>query len=143
MPGDHDPIDVTSQSFIEICEALHRLPVDSDATWAFDGMSGGFKYSDEVPLSFVKSNDPLQDQVVTVLRLLWGYRVTLVRGEPRVDLQDHWHAVESLAPSWPGFLRERCSAASTEIASECLKRAQALSKGLDELDTRCRVVAAG
>jgi hypothetical protein len=143
MAGDESLIDVTSPSFVDICDALNRLPAASDATWAFDGMSGGFKYTDEVPLSFVRSDASRKDQVITVLRVLWGYRVTLVRGEPREDLQAYWHAVKSLAPAWPGFLSERCSAASTEIASECLKRANDLSKGLDELDRRSRVVSVG
>jgi hypothetical protein len=141
MSEVESPLDVTSPSFADICDALNRLPAAADAVWAFDGMSGGFKYTDEVPLSFVKSNDSLKDQVITVLRVLWGYRVALVRGEPRGDLQAFWHAVESLAPSWPGFLPERCTDASADVASECLKRAETLSKGLEELDKRCTVAA--
>jgi hypothetical protein len=51
------------------------------------------------------------------MRFLFGYRASLVRGQPREDLRSVWEAVLAACPEWPGFLPERCSPALAEELS--------------------------
>lgn len=90
--------------YAELNESVQRV----GAAWVVDLLSGGFKFNDEVPLTH--SDDPdLMIPLINVLRRLWAYRMSLVKGEPRTDLTPLWDLVRQRAPNWAGFAPERCS----------------------------------
>lgn len=136
MP-QRDPFAITpsSEEFGCICKALNLLQIDTNARPTHDGMSGGFKYSDEVPQA-LRSDHNLSLHMVTVLRSLWGYRLSCVRGQPRSDLAPWWEAAKALAPRWPGFDDQRCSKSMLSVAEGCYDTARRLSRDLDSLENR-------
>ncbi len=81
---------------------------DLNATRGYDLFAGGFKYSDEVPRDLWCSEEHVLP-LVTLLRQLWGYRASLIEGQPRNDLQVVWEAVRTWSPNWAGFSQDRCS----------------------------------
>jgi hypothetical protein len=99
-------------------------------------MSGGFAFSDEGPRELKDSEHTLP--LITLLRRLWGYRVSLVAGESRADLLPWWEQTKALAPHWAGFSPERCSAEMRAMAQECDDRCEQFSRDLDSLDAEWR-----
>ena len=108
------------------------------ATVCFDGMSGGFKYSDEFPERLMGTPEELDQLLpwVTMLRILWGHRVSLVLGAPRSDLEVWWKTVQQIAPQWPGFSEDRCSTLAVSLAEWCEEKSSELIAGLEELSDR-------
>jgi hypothetical protein len=109
---------------------LRGLRVDPQATRHYEMMSGGFFWSDERP-------GPDYSEIAGdyAMRFLFGYRASLVRGQPRADLRSLWEAVLAACPEWPGFLTERCSPALAE------ELARASKSGLRDLDRLDRVLS--
>ena len=109
---------------------LRELRADPQATRHYEMMSGGFMWSDERPgggYSEVAGD--------YAMRFLFGYRASLVRGQPREDLRSVWEVVLAACPEWPGFLPERCSPALAEELSRASK------SGLRDLDRLERVLS--
>ena len=123
-----------SEKFLAICAELNALVPDPGATTGFDGMSGGFRFSDEFSKDLRDSGLSLMIPTINLLRRLWGYRISVVFGAPRTDLVASWDATQAAAPNWPGFLPERRSAAMLPKAKECELASIRLNEGLDELD---------
>ena len=132
-----DPFDIKldSDEFREICAEMNRLEPDSNLFAVYDGMSGAFKFADESPKSICQKPDhPLLLPLITVLRCLWAFRVSLVRGKPRPDLEVWWTAARETAPHWPGFLEDRCSTLMLPFCTVCEESSRRLSNDFDKLD---------
>lgn len=136
--SDPFSLELDSDEFHLICNEMNQLKPDSSGVPSFDGMSGGFKFSDEVPLTISEGDSPLVLPLVTLLRCLWGYRVSLVCGKPRSDLVKWWTAANIAAPNWPGFLAERNSIVMQPFVDRCKKSSRRMTETLDELDQACR-----
>ena len=121
-----------SEEFCRVCAELNRLVPDIHAQASYDGMSGGFKFPDEIPNDRV-TRDALALPLVTVLRSLWSYRRSLVEGRPRLELEEWWSAVKASAPKWPGFLESRCGPSMRVLAEECDAKGKQLTGEIDEL----------
>lgn len=108
--SSHDPFElpVDSPQCRFLCAALNDARPQAGAQGRPELFSGGFKFSDEIPRSLFDSDEHVL-QLVTLMRCLWGYRASLVRGEPRSDLAPYWNVTKQLAPNWAGFAAERCS----------------------------------
>lgn len=133
-----DPFDIAigSNEFRQICYEINNLPVDPNCTSSFDGMSGAFGFPDEFPRKLLLSDHPLLCPTIGLLRYLWAYRISLVRGEPRSDLASWWNAVKELAPNWPGFLSVRSSTLMLSVADEIRTKADKLTRDFDALDQK-------
>src|SRR5262249_27520078 len=109
-------IDLASTRFILLCETLNATVCEENATWSADILSGGLKFSDEIPqeMSNPQSLDVTSIELTlcltTLMRRLWAYRMSLIEGTPRSDLAATWELTRSLAPQWAGFAPDRCSA---------------------------------
>lgn len=134
MPDDGSQLGIGSPLFVQFCNELDALSPEGDARCLFDGMSGGFKFSDEFPRQVKSIEDYPMLALVSLLRCLWAYRTSVVRTRPRVDLLPWWEATKKLAPNWPGFLQQRCSAAMLSTAEECAEKGQMLSNDLVRLN---------
>ncbi|MCE9556400.1 MAG: hypothetical protein K8T91_23880 [Planctomycetes bacterium] len=133
MNDDAYQIEIDSQLFHRLCEALEKQSPDVEATSSLDGMSGGFKFSDEFPCQF-KNDEEALFPCISLLRTLWAYRQSLVMRQPRIELANWWEVVLKLAPHWPGFLPERTSSEMLELALQCEAGAIRLTEDLDKLD---------
>ena len=117
MHEDAYQCEIGSDIFRRVCVELNSAAFDSNAKWSVEIMSGGVRFSDEIPAS-IKSSDELQLPAVTLFRRLWAYRQSLLNGEPRADLEPTWAAVKNLAPNWVGFTPNRCSQEHGQIYVE-------------------------
>ncbi len=135
--SDRNPfhIEIGSVEFNQICRVLNDFEESANAHSGFDGMSGGFKFSDEVPKD-PSALGPLLEPMICVLRYLWAYRISLVAGNPNASMEPWWIAVRDLAPGWPGFKDARCSAAMLTLAEITNSRSDQLYNDLDELDRK-------
>ncbi len=131
--------ELSSDEFRQFCFALNSLQPDQDARPGFDGMSGGFRFSDEIAEQFRSLDGETLLRLVGWLRCLWGYRISLVLETPRSELADYWFATQHLAPNWPGFLPERCDNRMRPFAASCTARSHELVRGLDRLDAEFRL----
>ncbi len=108
--------------------ALRTLNFNPRAVRSFEGMSGGFIWSDEFSdavfdVCFAKDN--------WAFRFLLGYRASLIAGQPRDDLRGPWDQLKIQCPQWPGFRPERCSSS----LSVCLDaEGDRFIKDLEEAD---------
>lgn len=126
---------IKSEMFADVCFELSRLNVDREAQVAFDGLSGAYGFTDEVPRT---TSSEVLFACYSVLRALWAYRQSIVLGKPRCDLQEWWNSTLRLAPNWPGFLIGRRSNKMQSIAIEYETKARSLSRDLDLLSERMK-----
>jgi hypothetical protein len=70
-------------------------------------MSGGLVWSDEFPREAISACIAVDNWA---FRLVWAYRASLIRGQPREELRAAWDQLAREFPKWPGFLPERRSA---------------------------------
>ena len=98
---------------------LNETTAKTDATFQVDIMSGAYRFSDEVP----ELEHAVEEQnilpLITLLRKLWAYRISLVRGNPRKDLECWWGMAKQRAPKWAGFANLRCSEDAVDYAERC------------------------
>jgi hypothetical protein len=94
-PQDAYDLELGSDRFLFLCTKLNATVRRDDAAWSADILSGGFKFSDEIPDDFDESLD-LSLPLIAMLRRLWAYRVSLVEGKPRPDLASTWELTRSL-----------------------------------------------
>jgi hypothetical protein len=80
-------------------------------------MSGGFIWSDE---NFFEAFRESSIDAVGPFRCVIAYRASLVRGEPRSELQEPWDQLLAACPNWPGFRPERIDRSLEEkLDAEC------------------------
>ncbi len=109
-----------SDRFKILCHFLNRTIPHSDASLHYDVMSGGYRYSDESPAQSLQDFDEsLILPLTTLLRFLWAFRLSVVRGTPRAELAEWWDSAKSLAPNWSGFSPERCSESRIQFTEFC------------------------
>ena len=135
-PNDFQ-ITVGSNEFEFICKALNALLGDPNASPSFDGMSGAFKFADEIPTHLRDCDDRILFPMISLLRCLWAYRESIVCGAPRTDLESFWTSTKGAAPAWPGFSETRCSVDMLRTAEECRMKRFKLASDLDQLDAMC------
>ncbi len=109
---------------------LDALPVDPNATYAYEHLSGGFYWSDEFP-----SFDSADWQIVRhddLYRFLIRIRRCITLGDDSVESTPLWQQVMAHAANWPGLLPERRSGrivkrlvAAERLADRCLKKLEA------------------
>lgn len=86
--------ELSLDEFRRFCVALNSLRQDPEAQPGFDGMSGGFKFSDEFAEEFRGLDGEMLLRLVGWLRCLWGYRISLVLETPRSELADYSFATQ-------------------------------------------------
>jgi hypothetical protein len=106
-------------SYVNLCSCLDSLEYDESALCSADLLSGGYKFSDEIPMVFEMDQSHAQD-VISLLRYLWAYRASIVINNPLSSLADCWNRTKQYAPNWPGFYDERCSSCMMSfVIHEC------------------------
>lgn len=123
-----DPFDLKfgSEEMNVLLEILDKTAIQPNASNKVDIMSGAYKFSDEIPKMDEDSN--LLFPLVTLLRNLWAFRISLVRENPRMELAHWWDMTKKNAPNWAGFAEERCSVAAMPYVHECEIRCQNFDK---------------
>ncbi len=86
-----------------------------DATVKFDIFSG-FRFSDERPPCMAEATD-YSLPFVTLMRFLLAYRMSIVKGSPRVEFEPYWEMARELAPNWAGFSQDRCSESALQYVA--------------------------
>ena len=132
MSNDQFELHFNSELCIHLLNHLNSATLKNDAEWSVDIISGGFKFSDEIPQSASSLSDDLRLPLVTLLRILWGYRISLVSGHPRTDLEKWWCLAKEHAPLWAGFCQKRCSSDAKLYLDECRMRLLKFSEDIDK-----------
>lgn len=128
-------LELNSNEFITLCRFLNRTTPNTDASLHYDVMSGGYRYSDESPADSLHDFDEaLILPLTTLLRFLWAFRLSVVRGNPRTEFVDWWDSAKSLAPNWSGFLPERCSENGIQFTEFCDARQKEWDEGVEALE---------
>lgn len=85
-------------------EILRQACWEPKAHRSYDLLAGGFMWSDE---GFDEVLHVCEEGYVGPFRCVLAYRASLIRGEPRNELQEAWDQLLAACPSWPGFRAER------------------------------------
>ena len=84
---------------------LDAMPLDPNATYSYEHLSGGFVWSDEFPrISTPEWNIVSHDDLY---RHLWHIRRLITLGDTDLESLPLWQQLVNHAPSWPGLLPER------------------------------------
>jgi len=134
LEDDKYHLEIGSPIFNKIVSLLNECSIDCNATWSVDIMSGGFKFSDEVSERIKSSSDEVRMPAVTLLRILWAHRISLVSRSPRVDLATWWDATKNLAPRWPGFDISRTTIAAIDYAKECNVKTKIFNEEIERIE---------
>ena len=138
MEPDHAyDLELGSERFLFLCAKLNATGQRDDAAWSADILSGGFKFNDEIPDSLNESPD-LFLPLITLLRSLWAYRLSLVAGEPRSDLAPTWEWTRRFAPQWAGFVPDRCSAIMQPVIDEVKSRDVQFARDIEHFEAKLR-----
>lgn len=114
-------------------EILRRARYDPNATFSFEIMSGGLRWSDE---RMEEVTSICMEQGSWAFRLLWGFRASLIRGAAREELRPPWDQLQKECPEWPGFRSERCSA---NLRGKLDSESRRASMDLERLDRACKL----
>ena len=136
MTDDPYDIEFGSDQCNAILDLLNKTTVQSDASFKVDMMAGAYKFSDEFP--DLSADDQLLFPLVTLLRMLWAFRISLVRNNPRIEYAHWWDLAKTNAPNWAGFASERCTATALPFAKECSLRCGTFDADTDELERRIK-----
>jgi hypothetical protein len=99
---------VDGSLFPEAAIAILRLTRwNPQAACSYEGMSGGLVWADEFPREAISACIQVDNWA---FRFVWGYRASLIRGQPREELRTPWDQLAQECPQWPGFRPERRSA---------------------------------
>ena len=106
---------------------LNALPVDPDATYAYEHLSGGFMWTDEFPP--LRSADWKIVRHDYIYRYLINMRRCITLGDSALESTPLWLQVVNNAPDWPGLLPERRTGrivkrllAAERLAHRCYER---------------------
>jgi len=103
--------DLTIRYLHLIAQSMARLCEVRSECVSFDCMSYGVIWQDEMP--------PLDQRGQAHswgLRPVFGYRTSLILGQPDPSLEEYWTLAKHLFPEWVGFRPERCEP-SAELAA--------------------------
>ena len=114
-------------SIADVADALQECCVDPDAKRKYDGMSGGFFWSDEIP-------EGTATEIIWRLRPILGHRSSMTLGDSSLPYEKDWEALHALCPSWPGFLPER---RNSTLAKELIVAGEEFMKSVEALDGAC------
>jgi hypothetical protein len=108
-------------------EILNAMPLDPNATHAYEHLSGGMLWSDEFP--DVGSRDWEAVSVGFLYRFLIAARRDITIGAASPRFQELWRLVETHSPNWPGLRPERRSEgmrkrllAAERLAKRCYEK---------------------
>ena len=116
----------------EAIAILNAMPVDPDATYSYEHLSGGFMWTDEFP--------PLRSaewKIVRhdyIYRFLINMRRCITLGDTSHESTALWQQMVNDAPNWPGLLPERRSG---RIAKRLLAAERLVDRCLDKLEAEC------
>ncbi len=136
MTDDPYYIEFGSDQCNAILDLLNKTTVQSDASFKVDMMAGAYKFSDEFP--DLSADDQLLFPLVSLLRMLWTYRISLVRNNPRISYARWWDLAKTNAPNWAGFALERYTVTALPYAEECSLRCRTFDAETDELERRIK-----
>ncbi len=114
-------------SMADVAKALAVCRFDPNADRKYDGMSGGFYWSDEIP-------EGTPTRIIWRLRTVLGHRASITLSDPSRSYKDDWDRLAELCPSWPGFRPERSSLALEE---ELSRAGEDFMKSVEEADRAC------
>lgn len=109
-----------------MAEALALLECDPDLDPVYEGFSDSLIWLDEINSEFEEACRPILPEAGSVIRSLWAYRASVVRGSADSRFERLWAEMESNYPNWPGLLPDRRSTrwrAHLEIQAEEFLRA--------------------
>jgi hypothetical protein len=129
----HD-LEFGSEECESILELFNRTRAQPDAQVGFDAMAGAYSFSDEFPE--LDNEDDRLFPLVGLFRVLCAYRLSLVRGNPRMEWSRWWELAKSTAPNWAGFTEDRCSDKAMPHAQWSELKSLEFDKGMEELERR-------
>jgi hypothetical protein len=135
-------LELGSERFLDLCTRLNATVRRDDAAWSADLLSGGFKFDDEIPDGLDESPEAFLP-LITLLRRLWAYRISLVEGQPRPELAPAWEWTRRLAPQWAGFAPDRCSAIMRSVVDQVKARDARFARDGERLEARLRTSGEG
>jgi hypothetical protein len=130
-------LELGSERFLDLCTRLNATVRRNDAAWSADLLSGGFKFDDEIPDGLDESPESFLP-LITLLRMLWAYRRSLVEGHPRPELAPAWEWTRRLASRWAGFAPDRCSAIMQSVVDQVKARDARSASDVERLEARLR-----
>ena len=108
-------------------QILNSMPFDPNATYAFEHMSGGMIWSDELPDFGSPEWETMSNGFQ--YRFLIAARHDITLDEPSPRFEELWQQVENRAPNWPGLHPERRGVrmrkklrAAKRLAAKCYER---------------------
>jgi len=119
---------VRTEFSFEALAALNAMQADPAAKYAFEHMSGGFLWSDEVPPADTPGGRDVRED--DLIRFLLAMRASLTLGKyESAEIPWLWQQVATHAPHWPGLLPERRSPrmrkrllAAQRLAARCYRK---------------------
>jgi hypothetical protein len=108
MPEDPFDLEFGSDQHHALLEFFNKATIQPNASIQFDILSGAYRFTDESPV--IGDDSDLGLRRVTLLRILCAYRISVIRGSPRMELAHWWELAKAKAPNWAGFAEGRCSA---------------------------------
>jgi hypothetical protein len=94
-----------------VAKGMDDINSAGEGTYTFDSMTASIIWDDELPPSHLRGSAHSWG-----LRPVFGYRATLILGNPDRNLEEYWLLAKELFPNWVGFLAERCEP-NAELAS--------------------------
>lgn len=130
-------LDLSSECFRFLAARLNAMDCKNEAAWSVDIFSSSFKFDDETPDETIVFNGfDISLKLATLMRRLWGYRMSLIMGNPRLDLAETWESGKSLAPNWAGFRTDRCSSAMQPIVQEVREKILQFDQDIGRLEAQ-------
>ncbi|MBI4850932.1 MAG: hypothetical protein HY819_03800 [Acidobacteria bacterium] len=108
--------------------AINNLKYAPDASCAYEVMSGGLFWTDEI------TDDILLEDDNYTFRYIFAYRASLILEKENKDLRPIWEQMAIQFPNWPGLREERCS---PKLKNLLLARKGASMKELKDLLRNC------
>lgn len=110
---------------------LRQTQWDPDATFNYEGMSGGLVWSDEFPREAIAACMAVNNYA---FRYVLAYRASLIREEPREEFRPVWDQLKRECPNWPGLRPER---QSPDLREQLNSREDRFMRELEEFDRTC------
>jgi hypothetical protein len=111
---------------------LNAMPADPDATYAYEHLSGGFVWSDELP--DIRSADWKIVRHDYIYRFLINLRRCITLGDASLESTPLWQQMVNDAPAWPGLLPERRTG---NVAKRLLATERLAHRSYERMDDEC------